>query len=168
MIAGNSCIDSCKGQAPGFYQLCDTCKEYLQCKNRGSNTLSCKGNLKWNPAKGKCTAKSKCKVMTTVPPTTTTPATTTTSTGGNYGKSGVVIIIIIMVSSYIAYILQCSVRFSHIIPGHWTCSFMYHFNIEIVVFFVCSMWGGRVGPLEKKSVLINDFLVKSQLIYFDT
>ena len=37
------------------------------------------------------------------------------------------IIIIIMVSSYIAHI-QCSVRFTHITPGHWTCSFMYHFN----------------------------------------
>ena len=32
-----------------------------------------------------------------------------------------------MVSSYIAHI-QCSVRFTHITPGHWTCSFMYHFN----------------------------------------
>ena len=32
-----------------------------------------------------------------------------------------------MVSSYIAHI-QCSVRFTNITPGHWTCSFMYHFN----------------------------------------
>ena len=32
-----------------------------------------------------------------------------------------------MASSYIAHI-QCSVRFTHITPGHWTCSFMYHFN----------------------------------------
>ena len=35
------------------------------------------------------------------------------------------IIIIIMVSSYIAHI-QCSVRFTHITPGHWTCSFLEH------------------------------------------
>ena len=34
---------------------------------------------------------------------------------------------ILMVSSYIAYI-QCSVLFTHITPGHWTCSFFYHFN----------------------------------------
>ena len=31
----------------------------------------------------------------------------------------------LMVSSYIAHI-QCSVRFTHIIPGHWTCSLLYH------------------------------------------
>ena len=36
------------------------------------------------------------------------------------------------------------------------------------VFCLFNVGGGRVGPLEKKSVLINDFLVKSQLIYFDT
>ena len=42
----------------------------------------------------------------------------------------VFIIIIIMVSSYIAHI-QCSVRFTHITPGHWTCSFMYHFNSHL-------------------------------------
>ena len=34
---------------------------------------------------------------------------------------------IIMVSYYIAH-TQCSVRFTHITPGHWTYSFMYHFN----------------------------------------
>ena len=93
-VAGSSCIISCKGQAPGFYQLCDTCKEYLQCrKARKSKRLSCERKLKWNPAKGKCTAKSKCKVMKTDPPTTemittasmiTTadPSVTTTATGG--------------------------------------------------------------------------------------
>ena len=32
-----------------------------------------------------------------------------------------------MVSSYIAPV-QCSVRFTHITPGHWTCSFKDHFN----------------------------------------
>ena len=35
--------------------------------------------------------------------------------------------VIIMVSSYIAH-KQCSVGFTHITPGHWTCSFMHHFN----------------------------------------
>ena len=38
-----------------------------------------------------------------------------------------ILVLIIMVSSYIAHI-QCSVRFTHITPGHWTCLFMYHFN----------------------------------------
>ena len=37
------------------------------------------------------------------------------------------IIIIIIVTSYIAQI-QCSVRSTRITPGHWTCSYMYHFN----------------------------------------
>ena len=42
--------------------------------------------------------------------------------------SALTIMIIIMVSSYIAHIQKCSVRFTHITPGHWTCSFVYHFN----------------------------------------
>ena len=77
----DDCVTSCKGQDPGFYQLCDTCKQYLKCKKRGAKKFSCKGKLKWNPVKGKCTAKSKCKVMKNDPPTTTTtvpPPTTAT------------------------------------------------------------------------------------------
>ena len=52
------------------------------------------------------------------------------------------IIIIIMVSSYIAHI-QCSVRFTHFTPGHWTCSFMYHFNSLFGAYSTCSHFGAR-------------------------
>ena len=47
-----------------------------------------------------------------------------------------------MVSSYIAYI-QCSVRCTHITPGHWTCSFMYHFNTLFGAYSTCSHFGAR-------------------------
>ena len=50
--------------------------------------------------------------------------------------------IIIMVSSYIAHI-QCSVRFTHITPGNWTCSFMYHFNSLFGAYNTCSHFGAR-------------------------
>ena len=74
------CVTSCKGQDPGFYQLCDTFT-HLQCKRgQGSKKISCKGKLKWNPVKEKCTAKSKCEPTTTttiLPPTTATPIITT-------------------------------------------------------------------------------------------
>ena len=42
----------------------------------------------------------------------------------------------IMASSYIAHI-QCSVRLTHITPGHWTCSFMYHFNAVFGAYSAC-------------------------------
>ena len=47
-----------------------------------------------------------------------------------------------MVSSYIAHI-QCSVRFTHITPGHWTCPFLYHFNsfLEQTAFTAISVLG---------------------------
>ena len=41
-----------------------------------------------------------------------------------FSRYASLLIIIIMVSSYIAHI-QCSVRFTHITTGHWTCSFMH-------------------------------------------
>ena len=49
-----------------------------------------------------------------------------------------------MVSSYIAHI-QCSVRFTHITPGHWTCSFMYHFNSLFGAYSTCSHFGARTS-----------------------
>ena len=45
-----------------------------------------------------------------------------------------------MVTSYIAHI-QCSVRFTHITSGHWTCSFMYHFNCLFGAYGTCSHYG---------------------------
>ena len=49
---------------------------------------------------------------------------------------------LIMVSSYIAHI-QCSVRFTHITPGHSTCSFMYHFDSLFGAYNTCSHFGAR-------------------------
>ena len=39
--------------------------------------------------------------------------------------------------------LQCSVRFTHITPGHWTCSFMYHFNSLFGAYSTCSHFGAK-------------------------
>ena len=33
-----------------------------------------------------------------------------------------------VIKSYYTSHTQCSVRFTHIAPGHWTSSFIYHFN----------------------------------------
>ena len=52
------------------------------------------------------------------------------------------LIIMTIVSSYIAH-TQCSVCFTHITPGHWTCSFMCHFNSLIAAYNTCSHFGVR-------------------------
>ena len=51
-----------------------------------------------------------------------------------------------MVSSHIAHI-QCSVRFTHITPGHWTCSFMYHFNSLFGAHSTCSLFAATLPSL---------------------
>ena len=67
-----------------------------------------------------------------------------------------------MVSSYIAHI-QCSVRFTHITPGHWTCSFVYHFNINLLntdkhipsAEFIETMYSYSFFPLISKPTRIS-------------
>ena len=45
---GSKCISSCKDQASGSYQSCDSCEHFIMCSNGQLTKVDCAGGTVWN------------------------------------------------------------------------------------------------------------------------